>query len=118
MEQLKELSKEQLDTETFPLVETVDLFYLSDKEKKKMYRISWQGKIKLDAKTAKCIRDMAGNVTEKSDGNVGRWEREESYCREEHLVVIGTLAHNLSNRRLRRNIIFTSGERNSAANDA
>ena len=44
----------------------VDLSYLSGK-----------GKIKLDAKTAKCVRSMAGNVTEKRvlealDGGKGK----------------------------------------------
>lgn len=65
VQQLEEPLKERLDDGTLPLVAAVDLSYLSDKEQKTVSGLAEQGKIKLDAKTAKCIRDMAGNVTEK-----------------------------------------------------
>ncbi|MEH2956548.1 ParB N-terminal domain-containing protein [Candidatus Merdisoma sp. JLR.KK006] len=65
VQQLEEPLRERLDDGTLPLVAAVDLSYLSDKEQKTVSGLAEQGKIKLDVKTAKCIRDMAGNVTEK-----------------------------------------------------
>ncbi len=65
VQQLEEPLKERLDDGTLPLVAAVDLSYLSDKEQKAVSGLAEQGKIKLDAKTAKCIRNMAGSVTEK-----------------------------------------------------
>lgn len=65
VQQLEEPLKERLDDGTLSLVAAVDLSYLSDKEQKTVSGLAEQGKIKLDAKTAKCIRDMAGSVTEK-----------------------------------------------------
>ena len=77
VQQLEEPLKERLDDGTLPLVAAVDLSYLSDEEQKTVSGLAEQGKIKLDAKTAKCIRDMAGNVTEKKvletlDGGKGK----------------------------------------------
>ena len=51
---------------TLPLVAAVDLSYLSEKEQKVVSGMAEQGRIKLDAKTAKCVRGMAGNVTEEA----------------------------------------------------
>lgn len=65
VQQLEEPLKEKLDDGTLPLVAAVDLSYLSDTEQKTVSGLAEQGKIKLDAKTAKCIRGMAGKVTEK-----------------------------------------------------
>ena len=74
---MEEPLKERLDDGTLPLVAAVDLSYLSDKEQKTVSGLAEQGKIKLDAKTAKCVRGMAGNVTEKRvlealDGGKGK----------------------------------------------
>ena len=65
VQQLGDPLKERLDEGTLPLVAAVDLSYLSDKEQKTISGLAEQGKIKLDVKTAKCIREMAGKVTEK-----------------------------------------------------
>lgn len=77
VQQLEEPLKERLDDGTLPLAAAVDLSYLSDKEQKTVSGLVEQGKIKLDAKAAKCIRGMAGNVTEKKvlemlDGGKGK----------------------------------------------
>ena len=77
VQQLEEPLKERLDDRTLPLVAAVDLSYLFDKEQKPVSGLAEQGKIKLDAKTAKCVRGMAGNVTEKRvlealDGGKGK----------------------------------------------
>ncbi len=77
VQQLEEPLKERLDDGTLPLVAAVDLSYLSDKEQETVSGLAEQGKIKLDAKTAKCIRGMAGKVTEKRvlevlDGGKGK----------------------------------------------
>lgn len=64
--QLEKSLKERLDNGTLPLVAAVDLSYLSGEEQKTASGLAEQGRIKLDAKTAKCIKDMAGNVTEKN----------------------------------------------------
>ncbi len=65
VQQLEEPLKERLDEGTLPLVAAVDLSYLSGKEQKVVSGLAEKGKIKLDAKTAKCVRGMAGSVTEK-----------------------------------------------------
>lgn len=51
--------------ERLPLVAAVDLSYLSVKEQETVSELAGQGKIKLDANTAKCLKGMAGEVTEK-----------------------------------------------------
>lgn len=66
VQQLEEPLKERLDDGTLPLVAAVDLSYLSDKEQKTVSGLAEQGKIRLDAKTAKYIRGMAGKVTEEA----------------------------------------------------
>ena len=77
VQQLEEPLKERLDEGTLPLVAAVDLSYLSGKEQKVVSGLAEKGKIKLDAKTAKCVRGMAGSVTEKRvletlDGGKGK----------------------------------------------
>ena len=54
-----------------------ELSYLSEKEQEVVSGLAEQGRIKLDAKTAKCVRGMAGNVTEEAvlgalDGGKGK----------------------------------------------
>lgn len=63
--QLEQSLKQQLDAGKLPLVAAVDLSYLSPKEQKTVSELSEQGKIKLDVNTARNIKDMAGDVTEK-----------------------------------------------------
>jgi ParB family chromosome partitioning protein len=65
VQQLEGPLKERLDEGTLPLVAAVDLSYLSGKEQKVVSGLAEKGKIKLDAKTAKCVRGMAGSVAEK-----------------------------------------------------
>ncbi len=65
VQQLEEPLKERLDEGTLPLVAAVDLSYLSGKEQKVVSGLAEKGKIRLDVKTAKCVRGMAGSVTEK-----------------------------------------------------
>ncbi len=77
VQQLEEPLKERLDEGMLPLVAAVDLSYLSEKEQKVVSGLAEKGKIKLDAKTAKCVRGMAGSVTEKRvletlDGGKGK----------------------------------------------
>ena len=77
VQQLEESLKERLDEGTLPLVAAVDLSYLSGKEQKVVSGLAEKGKIRLDVKTAKCVRGMAGNVTEKRvletlDGGKGK----------------------------------------------
>ncbi len=77
VQQLEEPLKERLDKGTLPLVAAVNLSYLSEKEQKVVSGLADTGKIKLDAKTAKCVRGMAGNVTEEAvlgalDGGKGK----------------------------------------------
>ena len=69
--------KERLDEGTLPLVAAVDLSYLSEKEQEVVSGLADTGKIKLDVKTAKCVRGMAGNVMEEAvlealDGGKGK----------------------------------------------
>ena len=66
VQQLEEPLKERLDEGTLPLVAAVDLSYLSGKEQKVVSGLAEKGKIKLDVKTAKCVRGMAGKVTEEA----------------------------------------------------
>lgn len=63
--QLEQPLKERLDNGTLPLVAAVDLSYLSVKEQETVSELTGQGKIKLDANTAKCLKGMAGEVTER-----------------------------------------------------
>lgn len=63
--QLEQPLKKRLDAGELPLVAAVDLSYLSAKEQTTVSELAGQGKIKLDVNTAKHIKDMAGDVTEK-----------------------------------------------------
>lgn len=63
--QLEQPLKERLDNGTLLLVAAVDLSYLSVKEQETVSELAGQGKIKLDANMAKCLKGMAGEVTEK-----------------------------------------------------
>ena len=65
VQKLEEPLKERLDEGMLPLVAAVDLSYLSEREQGVVSGPAESGRIKLDAKTAKCVRGMAGNVTEK-----------------------------------------------------
>lgn len=64
VQQLNEPLKKKMDEGTLPLVAAVVLSYLPAEEQEVVSSLAEQGKVKLDAKTAKCIRDMAGSVTE------------------------------------------------------
>lgn len=57
--------KKRLDEGKLSLAAAVDLSYLSAKEQKTVADLAEVGKIKLDANTARHIKDMAGDVTEK-----------------------------------------------------
>lgn len=57
--------KKRLNAGGLPLVAAVDLSYLSAKEQKTVSELAEREKIKLDVDTAKHIKDMAGDVTEK-----------------------------------------------------
>ena len=63
--QLEQPLKKQLDEGKLSLAAAVDLSYLSPKEQKIVADLAEPGKIKLDANTARHIKDMAGDVTEK-----------------------------------------------------
>lgn len=63
--QLEQSLKARLDNGTLPLVAAVELSYLSGEEQETVSELAGQGKIKLDANTAKCLKGMAGEVTEK-----------------------------------------------------
>lgn len=56
--------KHQLDEGYLSLVAAVDLSYLSEEEQEIVSALAVQGNIRLDAKSAKTIRDMAGMITE------------------------------------------------------
>ena len=62
--QLEQPLKERLDDGKLPLVAAVELSYLSAEEQNVVAGLVGQGKVKLDANTAKHIRDMAEDVTE------------------------------------------------------
>lgn len=64
--QLEQSLKKQLDDGELSLVSAVELSHLSPKEQKTISKMMEQGKIKLNANTVKCIKALAGNVTEKS----------------------------------------------------
>ena len=66
VQKLEEPLKERLDEGMLPLVAAVDLSYLSEREQGVVSGPAESGRIKLDAKTAKCVRGMAGNVTEEA----------------------------------------------------
>lgn len=66
VQKLEEPLKERLDEGMLPLVAAVDLSYLSEREHGVVSGLAESGRIKLDAKTAKCVRGMAGNVTEEA----------------------------------------------------
>ena len=77
VQKLEEPLKERLDEGMLPLVAAVDLSYLSEREQGVVSGPAESGRIKLDAKTAKCVRGMAGNVTEEAvlgalDGGKGK----------------------------------------------
>lgn len=63
--QLEQPLKERLDNGTLSLVAAVDLSYLSAKEQETVSGLAGQGKLRLDADTAKCLKDMGEEVTEK-----------------------------------------------------
>lgn len=63
--QLEQSLKERLDNGTLPLVAAVELSYLSAEEQIVVAGLAEQGKVKLDADTAKSLKGMAGDVTEK-----------------------------------------------------
>lgn len=63
--QLEQSLKERLDDGKLPLVAAVELSYLSAEEQNVVAGLAGQGKVKLDADTAKCLKGMAGDVTEK-----------------------------------------------------
>lgn len=61
--QLSQLLKERLDNGLLSLVAAVDLSYLSAEEQKVVSELAEQGRLKLDGKAVKCIKDMEGEVT-------------------------------------------------------
>lgn len=63
--QLEKPLKKLLDDGKLSLVAAADLSYLSAKEQKMVSKLAEQGKIKLNTDAAKCIKGMAGDVTEK-----------------------------------------------------
>ena len=62
--QLAQPLKNKLDEGNLSLVAAVDLSYLSQEEQGIVSRLAEEGNIRLDAKSAKTIRDMAGEVSE------------------------------------------------------
>lgn len=62
--QLSQPLKEKLDNGSLSLVAAVDLSYLSANEQEVVSELAGQGRIKLDGKTVKCIKDMHGEITE------------------------------------------------------
>lgn len=61
--QLSQPLKERLDDGSLPLVAAVDLSYLSDGEQNVVSELAEQGRIKLDGKITRAIKDMEGEVT-------------------------------------------------------
>ena len=61
--QLSQPLKERLDSGMLSLVAAVDLSYRSAEEQNVVSELAEQDRIKLDAKTAKGIKDMDGEVT-------------------------------------------------------
>ena len=62
--QLSQLLKDRLDDGSLSLVAAVDLSYLSDGEQNVISELAEQGRIKLDGKIAKAVKEMQGEVTE------------------------------------------------------
>ena len=62
--QLVQPLKNKLDQGNLSLVAAVDLSYLSGEEQEIVSALEEQGSIKLSAKSAKTIRDMAGKISE------------------------------------------------------
>lgn len=63
--QLESSLKKRLDDGKLSMVAAVNLSYLSAKEQETISELAEQGRIKLDEKAAKYIKNMAGEVTEK-----------------------------------------------------
>ena len=61
--QLSQPLKERLNDGSLPLVAAVDLSYLSDGEQNVVSELAEQGRIKLDGKITRAIKDMEGEVT-------------------------------------------------------
>lgn len=61
--QLSQKLKDKLDEGSLSLVAAVDLSYLSDEEQNVVSELAEQGRIKLDGKMAKCIKDMDREIT-------------------------------------------------------
>lgn len=61
--QLSQPLKDKLDDGSLSLVAAVDLSYLSDGEQNVVSKLSEQGRINLNGKTARAIKDMEGEVT-------------------------------------------------------
>ena len=61
--QLSQPLKERLDNGLLSLVAAVDLSYLSAEGQKVVSELAEQGRLKLDGKAVKCIKDMEGEVT-------------------------------------------------------
>lgn len=62
--QLNQSLKKQLDEGKLSLAAAVDLSYLSAKEQKTVIELAEQGQIKLGANVVRCIKSIAGEVTE------------------------------------------------------
>lgn len=62
--QLSQPLKEKLDTGEISLTAAVDLSYLATNEQETVSELADQGRIKLDGKTVKCIKDMGGEITD------------------------------------------------------
>lgn len=63
--QLEQSLKKRLDDGKLPLVAAVELSYLSAEEQNVVAGLARKGKVKLDADTAKCLKDMGEEVTER-----------------------------------------------------
>ena len=57
--------KEKLDDGSMTLVAAMDLSYLSEQEQGTVAKLYEKGEVKLDTKSAKAIREFAGDLTEK-----------------------------------------------------
>lgn len=63
--QLEQPLKERLDAGKLPLVVAVELSYLSAEEQNVVAGLAEQGKVRLDADTAKCLKGIGEEVTER-----------------------------------------------------
>lgn len=63
--QLEQSLKERLDAGKLPLVAAVELSYLSAEEQNVVAGLAEQGKVRLDADTAKCLKGIGEEVTER-----------------------------------------------------